>query len=53
MDNVFDLVEDFYAQDAEWNGVLRQSYVENFLRMKAWQGASEEELVQALSLIHI
>lgn len=47
MDNVFDLVEDFYAQDAEWNSVLQQSYVENFLRLKAWQGAGEDELVQA------
>lgn len=53
MENVFDLVEDFYAQDPEWNGVLQQSYVENFLRMKAWQGAGEDELVQAWDHITI
>ena len=47
MDNIFDLVADFYAQDEEWNTVLQQSYVENFLRTKLWQGASEEELYQA------
>ncbi len=47
MDNVFDLVDDFYAQDPEWNSVLQQDYVENFLRMKAWQGADEHELERA------
>ena len=44
MDNIFDYVADFYAQDEEWNSVLQQSYVENFLRTKLWQGASQEEL---------
>ena len=44
MDNIFDYVADCYAQDEEWNTVLQQSYVENFLRTKLWQGASEEEL---------
>ena len=29
MINVFDLVEDFYAQDEEWNTVLRQKYAED------------------------
>ena len=33
MINVFDLVEDFYAQDEEWNTVLRQKYAEDFLRL--------------------
>ena len=46
MDNIFDYVADFYAQDEEWNTVLQQSYVENFLRTKLWQGASEEELLK-------
>lgn len=45
MINVFDLVEDFYAQDEEWNTVLRQKYAEDFLRLKSWQGASEDELL--------
>ena len=44
MNNVFDLVADFYGQDEEWNSVLRQSYVENFLRSKSWQGAEDKEL---------
>ena len=47
MDNIFDYVADFYAQDEEWNTVLQQSYVENFLRAKVWQGATEEELFRA------
>lgn len=46
MDNVFDLIEDFYTQDPEWNNVLRQSYAEDFLRLKAWQGATDEELTK-------
>lgn len=44
MGNIFDLVADFYAQDEEWNTVLHQSHVENFLRTKLWQNASQEEL---------
>ena len=46
MNNVFDLVADFYGQDEEWNSVLRQSYVENFLRSKSWQGAEDKELTE-------
>lgn len=53
MENVFDLVNDFYSQDGEWNSVLRQSYVENFLRAKLWQGASEDELFDAWENITI
>lgn len=46
MNNVFDLVADFYNQDEEWNTVLAQSYVENFLRACAWQGADNDTLVK-------
>lgn len=46
MNNVFDLVADFYNQDEEWNTVLHQSYVENFLRAKSWQGADDKELTE-------
>lgn len=46
MDNVFDLVEGFYIQDPEWNNVLRQKYAEDFLRLKSWQGAKDEELLK-------
>lgn len=53
MDNVFDLVNDFYTQDPEWNTVLQQSYVENFLRAKFWQGASDDQLTQCWDHITI
>lgn len=46
MNNVFDLVSDFYSQDEEWNTVLQQTYVESFLRTKAWSGADDEKLIQ-------
>ena len=36
-DNVYDLVEDFYAHDEGWNTLLRQEYAEGFLRMEAWK----------------
>ena len=51
MNNVFDLIEDFYAQDPEWNNVLRQRYAEDFFRLKSWQGATEEELRQTWDYI--
>lgn len=46
MNNIFDLVSDFYTQDEEWNLVLRQQYVEDFLRMKVWQGTDKGKLLQ-------
>ena len=51
MENVFDLVEDFYEQDPEWNTVLRQEYAENFLRTMSWQGADDADLRQQFSYI--
>ena len=53
MDNVFDLVNDFYTQDPEWNSVLQQNSVENYLRAKSWEGASEEELIERWDYITI
>lgn len=44
--NVFDLIEDFYGQDPEWDNVIPRAQVENYLRGKSWQGAEEEELVK-------
>ena len=44
MDNVFDLVNEFYSQDPEWNGVLRQEYAERFLRSRSWQGDDNDTL---------
>lgn len=46
MNNVFDLVTDFYNQDEDWNTVLQQKYAESFLRYCAWQGADNEQLVK-------
>ena len=34
MTNVFDLIEEFYTQDEEWNSVLQQGCAEDFLRYK-------------------
>ena len=44
MDNVYDLVEDFYGHDPGWNFLLRREYAEGFLRLEAWQGKTPEEL---------
>lgn len=38
MDNVYDLVEDFYGHDPGWNFLLRREYAEGFLRIEAWHG---------------
>ncbi len=53
MNNIFDLVDDFYTQDEEWNTVLEQKYAENFLRIKMWQGATDQELIKAWDYITI
>lgn len=44
MDNVYDLVEDFYGHDPGWNFLLRREYADGFLRMEAWHGKTPEEL---------
>lgn len=44
MDNVYDLVEDFYGHDPGWNFLLRREYAEVFLRIEAWHGKTPEEL---------
>lgn len=45
-DNVYDVVEDFYAHDEGWNALLRQEYAEGFLRQEAWKGKKNSELYQ-------
>lgn len=52
MTNVFDLIEEFYTQDEEWNTVLQQACAEDFLRYKTWQGAKDGELVKILGLYY-
>lgn len=44
MDNVYDLVEDFYGHDPGWNFLLRREYADGFLRTEAWRGKTPEEL---------
>ena len=46
-DNVYDLVEDFYAHDEGWNTLLRQEYAEGFLRMEAWKGKKNSDLYRS------
>lgn len=53
MTNVFDLIEEFYTQDEEWNTVLQQACAEDFLRYKTWQGAKDGELVKIWDYITI
>lgn len=49
--NVFDIVEEFYTQDPEWNTVLERRHVDNYLRTLAWQGVSDEKLTDIWSNI--
>ena len=44
MDNVYDLVADFYDNDDGWNQVLRREYAEGFLRKEAWHGKNDPTL---------
>ncbi len=53
MTNVFDLIEEFYTQDEEWNSVLQQACAEDFLRYKTWQGTKDGELVKIWDYITI
>ncbi len=53
MDNVFDLVDDFYNQDEELNSILQQNYAEGFLRLKIWQGTSESRLLKIWDYITV
>ena len=42
--NVFDLVNDFYQQDEEWDNIIPRAQVENFLRSLSWKGMEDKEL---------
>jgi hypothetical protein len=44
MENVYDLVNEFYRNDEGWDYVLAHSDVEAFLRRLAWQGVRDREL---------
>lgn len=49
--NVFDIVDEFYNQDPDWNTVVERRLVENYLRSLAWQGTKDDELVDIWSNI--
>ena len=49
--NVFDIVEEFYTQDPEWNTVLERRHVDNYLRTLAWQGVDDDRLTEIWSNI--
>ncbi|WP_378956619.1 hypothetical protein [Pelosinus sp. sgz500959] len=42
--NVYDQVRMFYSQDLLWEPIIRQEWVEGFLRQKAWQGLDDDKL---------
>jgi len=44
MKNVYDEVRLFYEEDIEWEPIVKREWVEGFLRQKAWQGSTDDEL---------
>src|SRR5574344_1172968 len=54
--NTYDIVDFFYKSDPDWNLILDRQYVEEFLRLEAFQGKDDEELyyvwMQILSLCY-
>jgi len=42
--NVYDQVGIFYNEGTVWEPIIRQEWVEGFLRQKAWQGIRDEKL---------
>lgn len=49
--NVFDIVNEFYTQDPEWNTVLERRHVDNYLRSLAFRGVADDELTDIWSNI--
>jgi len=47
--NVFDIVDEFYTQDSDWNSILERRHVDNYLRTLAWQGVEDKRLVDIWS----
>ena len=41
---MYDQVQNFYHEDVAWEPIIKQDWVEGFLRQKAWQGMSDEKL---------
>ena len=51
--NVYDQVENFYSQDLLWEPVIKQEWVEGFLRQKAWQGLDDNRLKELWKQIEL
>lgn len=45
MTNIYDLINDLYTDDEGWNTVLEFRYADQFLRMEAFRGATDDELM--------
>ena len=44
MQNVYDIIAEFYEHDENWNMLLRREYAEGFVRKEAWKGAEDAML---------
>ena len=46
MENVYDIIADFYEHDENWSMLLRREYAEGFIRKEAWKGSNDRQLQQ-------
>lgn len=46
MTNIYDVINELYNDDEGWNTVLERRYAEQFLRMEAFRGATDDELLE-------
>ncbi|MGL5207231.1 MAG: hypothetical protein ACRC8T_06945 [Acidaminococcaceae bacterium] len=44
MENVYDIIADFYDHDENWNMLLRREYAEGYIRQEAWKGLNDRQL---------
>ena len=44
MENVYDIIADFYDHDENWNMLLRREYAEGYIRKEAWKGLNDRQL---------
>lgn len=45
MTNIYDVIDELYSDDEGWNTVLERRYAEQFLRLQAFRGAADDELL--------
>jgi hypothetical protein len=51
MENVYDLINEFYSNDEDWNLILAREDVENYFRKQAWQGLSDDQMKKEWSYL--